>query len=71
MTVLGELVEHHVKEEEGEMFPKARRAIDVAAVGAELAERKTELADEDEGAELADPPQAKKAWPARGARRAS
>jgi hemerythrin superfamily protein len=46
VTVLGELIEHHVKEEEGEMFPKAKKAINVDAVGAELAERKAELSDE-------------------------
>ena len=46
VTVLGELIDHHVKEEEGEMFPKARKAIDVEAIGAELAERKAELSDE-------------------------
>ncbi len=46
VTVLGEMIEHHVKEEEGQMFPKARKAIDVEAVGAELMERKTELAGE-------------------------
>jgi len=43
VTVLGELIDHHVKEEEGEMFPKARKAIDVDEVGAELAARKDEL----------------------------
>ena len=46
VTVLGEMIEHHVKEEEGEMFPKARSAIDVDEVGAELAARKAELTEE-------------------------
>lgn len=44
VTVLGEMIDHHVKEEEGEMFPKARKAIDVHEIGAELAARKAELA---------------------------
>jgi len=46
VTVLGEMIDHHVKEEEGEMFPKARKAIDVDEIGAEMAARKAELADE-------------------------
>jgi hemerythrin-like domain-containing protein len=46
VTVLGEMIDHHVKEEEGKMFPKARKAIDTKAVGAELAARKAELASE-------------------------
>jgi len=46
VTVLGEMIDHHVKEEEGEMFPKASKAIDTEAVGAELAARKAELSAE-------------------------
>jgi len=38
--VLGEQVAHHVKEEEGELFAKARRAKpDLAESGRELARR--------------------------------
>jgi hemerythrin superfamily protein len=46
VTVLGEMIDHHVKEEEGEMFPKARKAIDVHEIGAELATRKAELIED-------------------------
>ena len=44
VTVLGEYINHHVQEEEGEMFPKCRRAkMDLAELATALAQRKVEL----------------------------
>ena len=44
VKVLSELIEHHVKEEEEEMFPKARAAgLDLAMLGQQIAERKAEI----------------------------
>jgi hemerythrin-like domain-containing protein len=48
VTVLGEYIDHHVKEERNEIFPKARaaRKLDLVGMRDQLMQRKEELMGE-------------------------
>lgn len=44
VTVLGEQIDHHVKEEEGDMFAKAKKAkVDTASLGTKMLKRRQAL----------------------------